>query len=266
MSPPLPTEGTVERWAWDFVSSTSLETKLAPPTPPLRWMAPSRRWVIAAPGRPPDLKLRTERKKATRPGALKDSARRAEVVHTFLHHELQAAELMCWALLAFPETPEAFRRGLLGICRDELRHLAMYRAHLVTLGHPFGSFPVKDWFWEKVPGESVTPAHFVARMGVGFEGANLDHGARFTAIFAEAGDARASELQAQITEEEISHASFALHWLRQFAGEVPFDEWRKLLPEPITPVMTRGVPLNRAARVRAGYSEAFLRALESWGR
>jgi uncharacterized ferritin-like protein (DUF455 family) len=265
MSPPLPTEGTVERWAWDYVTSTSLELKLAPPAPPTKWMSPSNRFVITAPGRPPELQPRTERKKPKKAGALKDPARRAETLHTFLHHELQAAELMCWAILAFPETPEAFRRGLLGICRDELRHMAMYREHLVSLGHPFGSFQVKDWFWEKVPGESVTPAHFVARMGVGFEGANLDHGSRFTSIFAESGDERASKIQAQITEEEIAHASFALHWLRQFAGDLPFDEWRKLLPEPITPVMTRGVPLNRAARERAGYSVEFLDALESWG-
>lgn len=266
MSLTLPTEGTVERWAWDFVSSTSLETKLSPLAPPSKWMSPSSRWLITTPGRPPELQLRTGRKKATRAGALEDPTRRAEVLHTFLHHELQAAELMCWALLAFPETPEPFRRGLLGICRDELRHMAMYREHLVSLGHPFGSFPVKDWFWEKVPGESVTPTHFVARMGVGFEGANLDHGARFTTIFADSGDAGAAAIQAQITEEEIAHAAFALHWLREFAGEVPFDQWRTLLPEPITPVMTRGVPLNRAARQRAGYPEAFLRALEAWGK
>ncbi|MDP1828048.1 MAG: DUF455 family protein [Archangium sp.] len=260
-----PPEGTVERWAWDFVSSTSLETKLAPPPPPSTWATPSQRWVLNAPGRPPELVQRTERKKAARPGALKDPAKRAEVLHTFLHHELQAAELMAWALLNFPDTPEPFRRGLLGICRDELRHLQLYRAHLVTLGHPFGTMPVKDWFWERVPGESITPQHFVARLGVGFEGGNLDHGARFTAYFASAGDPRAAEIQAQITEEEIAHASFAIHWFRAFTGGLDFETWRTFLPEPITPSMTRGTPLNLEARRRAGYPEAFLDALAAWG-
>ncbi len=261
----LPPEGTVERWACDFVNTTVLESKLAPAPPPAKWASPSRRWLLTQPGRPVELVQRTERKKAAKPGALKDTVKRAEVLHTFLHHELQAAELMAWAILAFPETPEPFRRGMLGILRDELRHMAMYRAHLETLGHPFGSMPIKDWFWERVPGESVTPLQFVARLGVGFEGGNLDHGARFTSYFASAGDPRAAEIQAQITEEEVAHAAFALHWFRNFAGELEFEKWRLMLPGPISPSMTRGKALNLEARRRAGYPEAFLAALAAWG-
>lgn len=263
MSEPLPPEGTVERWAWDFVTSTTLETKLAPPAPPAVWASPAGKYELTRPGRPPELVQRTERKKAAKPGALKDTAKRAEVIHTFLHHELQAAELMAWAILTFPETPEAFRRGLLGICRDELRHMGLYRAHLETLDHPFGTLPIKDWFWERVPGATAT--QFVARMGVGFEGGNLDHGARFTGYFAAAGDHRAAEIQALITEEEIAHTAFALHWLRTFSGDLDFEKWRVLLPEPITPSMTRGSPLNLEARRRAGFPEAFLEALAKWG-
>ncbi|MBM4776897.1 MAG: ferritin-like domain-containing protein [Archangiaceae bacterium] len=261
----LPTEGTIERWAWDYVTATSLELKLSPPAPPATWSPAPQRWVLERPGRPPELVQRAARKKAAKPGAMKDVTKRAEVLHTFLHHELQAAELMAWALLAFPETPAAFRRGLLGICQDEVRHLGLYREHLVTLGHPFGSMPIKDWFWERVPGPSITPAHFVARMGIAFEGGNLDHGARFTGYFEAAGDPRAAAIQAQICEEEVAHAGFALHWFRTFTGGVDFEQWRAHLPEPISPSMTRGTPLNLEARRRAGYPSAFLDALAAWG-
>lgn len=263
---PPPPAGTIERWAWDYVRSTELAHKLAPPAPPTEWASPPRRYLLERPGRPPELVQRTERKKAVRPGALKDVARRAEVLHTFLHHELQAAELMAWAILAFPDAPEPFRRGLLGICRDEVRHLQLYRDHLETLGHPFGTLPIKDWFWERVPGEAITPQHFVARMGIGFEGGNLDHGARFTASFAAAGDPKAAAIQAQIVEEEITHAAFALHWFRVFTGGLDFEQWRAFLPAPISPTMTRGVPLNLEARRRAGYPEDFLDALAAWGK
>lgn len=215
---------------------------------------------MTAPGRPPELVPRDERRKT--PKDLRDPAKRAYVLHTFLHHELQAAELMAWAILKFPSTPSAFRRGLLGIAQDELRHLNLYAAHLETLGHPYGSFEVNDWFWKRVP--CATPVEFVARMGIGFEGGNLDHGARFTRVFADAGDARAAEIQAQIVEEEIAHAAFGLHWFREFTGGVDFEQWRALLPAPLSPSMTKGHVLNHEARRRAGFGDEFLAALEKW--
>jgi uncharacterized ferritin-like protein (DUF455 family) len=260
-----PPENTVERWAWDYVLSTDLASKLAPPAPPSTWLEPPRRFFITRPGRPPELLPRTERKKAAKPGALKDPNKRAETLHTFLHHELQAAELMCWALLAFPQTPIAFRKGLLGICQDEVRHMRLYQERLVALGQRFGDHPIKDFFWERVPHEDATPAHFVARMGVGFEGGNLDHGARFTTYFGDAGDGEASAIQAQITKEEEPHVAFAIHWFRVFTGGFEFDQWRAFLPVPITPMMTRGLPVNVEARRRAGFPETFLDALSTWG-
>ncbi len=258
---PKPPVGTVERWAWDFICSTRLTDKLAPVAPPTDWSHPTQAYVLATPGRPAQMVAR-ERKKKTPKVQL--AARRAEVLHTFLHHELQAAELMAWAILAFPSTPAAFRRGLLALCRDEIRHLQLYRDHLETLGHPFGSFPVNDWFWKRVPADNPTPAHFVARLGIAFEGANLDHGARYTAAFAAAGDKRAAEIQAQIVEEEVPHTAFALHWFEVLTGTTAFDEWRRYLPAPISPAMARGTPLNVEARLRAGYSPEFLEALAGW--
>ena len=214
------------------------------------------------PGRPPELRPRSEKRK--RPKDLRDAAKRAEVLHTFLHHELQAAELMAWAIVACPSTPVAFRKGLLGICQDELRHLNLYARHLEALGHPYGSFEVNDWFWSRVPCD--TPAEFVARLSIGFEGGNLEHGDRFTAIFEAAGDPRAAEIQALITREEIAHAAFGLHWFRQFTGDVSFDTWADLLPRPLSPTLTRGHVLNLEARRQAGYPEAFLDRLDAWAR
>lgn len=258
---PPPPEGTVERWAWEFVSSPRLADKLAPPQPPTIWENPTHAYLVTNPGRPAQLVPRENKKKTPK---VQLPERRAEVLHTFLHHELQAAELMAWAILAFPTTPTAFRRGLLSLCRDEIRHLQMYRDHLETLGHPFGSFTINDWFWKRVPTDNPTPAHFVARLGIAFEGANLDHGARYTAAFAAAGDARAAAIQAQIVEEEVPHTAFALHWFEVFTGDVAFDRWRTYLPKPISPVMARGLPLNVEARLRAGYSREFLSALAGW--
>ena len=116
-----PEIGTVERWAWDYVTSTSLAHKLSPEPPPVprAWepSAPVRR--LSAPGRPPELRV-TERADKTR--GIGAPSGRARALHTFLHHELQAAELMAWALLAFPDGPLEFREGLIRIALDEARH------------------------------------------------------------------------------------------------------------------------------------------------
>lgn len=256
-------DGTVQHWAKTYVTSTSLTHKLKPPAPPTRWSMIDEATVLERPGRPKELELIEKSNK--RPRSIVNATRRAEVIHTFLHHELQAAELMAWGILAYPDTPLAFRRGLLNICRDELRHLDLYAQHLETLGHPYGSFPVNDWFWKRVPGADVTPTHFVARLGIGFEGGNLDHGIRFVKLFRDAGDDRAAEIQQQIVDEEEAHAAFALHWFREFTGAVDFEHWREHLA-PLSPMMTRGHEMNLDARRRAGFPESFLLELAKWAR
>src|SRR5262249_50768073 len=154
------------------------------------------------------------------------------VVHTFLHHELQAAELMAWAILAFPETPLAFRRGLVGIFADEVRHMGLYARHLERLGHAYGDFPVRDWFWERVP-RAATAAHFVAVLGIGFEGGNLDHARRFAERFRAAGDEEGAALQERVCAEEIAHVRFAVRWFGELTGARPdFERWARHLPAP----------------------------------
>lgn len=260
-TPPPP--ATVERWAWDLVSTVDLAAKLSPPAVPATWeeSPPARR--IDAPGRPAALRVSARAGKTPRAGALAAPAARARLYAGFLHHELQAAELMAWALLAFPDTPRAFRRGLLAIARDELRHLALYRALLADLGVAVGDEPVRDWFWERVP-RATTPVEFVALLGMGLEGGNLEHARTFAARLALAGDARGAEVLTRVGVEEEAHVRFAVRWFERWTGGQDFERWRRSLPPPLTPTVLRGRPLARAARERAGQSPAFLDALERW--
>jgi len=255
--------GTVERWAWDYVLGTCLDAKLSPPPVPSQWEVspPARR--IERPGRPAALTLSAHSMKTPGPEALRSPARRAQLVHTFLHHELQAAELMAWALLAFPDTPRAFRGGLVHIALDEVKHMGLYRDYLAVLGYRFGDFPVRDWFWERVPA-SLTPAHFVAVLGVGFEGANLDHTARFAERFRAVEDEAGARIQEQVCAEEIPHVRFALRWFRRWTQAADFSTWALHLPPPLSPILMRGKPLNVESRLRSGFSGSFLDELMQW--
>ncbi|MET0283801.1 MAG: DUF455 family protein [Polyangiales bacterium] len=254
---------TRSEWARAYVESTSMAYKLDPPPVPSEdgRALPLR---LERAGRPALLDVSWDKYKAPRSAAaLRDVKKRASLLHTFLHHELQAAELMCWAVLAFPETPRAFRGGLLNICLDEARHMRLYAAHLRELGFEVGAFPVRDWFWERAPA-ARDALQFLALMGLGFEAGNLDHSVRYCAMFAEAGDLQAAALQELVGIEERSHVAFAAHWFRELSGGLDFAGWCAALPAPLSPMVMRGKPLAREARRAAGLDDAFLDALEAW--
>lgn len=259
---------SAESFAKRYVLSLDLAVKRRPPSLELPFVG-STEFVDSArsndlrPGRPPELRLTEDKPKSMKLGAIQNEKKRAELVHKFWHHELQAAELMCWAILRFPETPLEFRRGLLRICRDEIRHMALYEEHLERLGYGPGDFPVRDWFWERVP-LSTTPLAFVAFVGMGLEAANLEHTERFATWFRTVGDERGAEIQEQVGREEIAHVRFATRWFREWTGGVDFETFRRALPPPMSPLLLRGKTLRREARLRAEMPEEFLDALDAW--
>ena len=139
--------------------------------------------------------------------------------------------------------------------------LRQIRAHLETLGSHVGAFDVRDWFWERVA-TCADAASFVALQGLGLEGANLEHSARFAADFRAAGDARGAEILEQVEHDEIGHVRFAVHWFEALTGApLDYDRWAEALPRPLTPAVLQGRPLNREARRAAGLDEPFLSRL-----
>ncbi len=254
---------TVQSWAREFIESKSLAYKLAPPAPPEIKVETARdvEALDLRPGRPPELE-----EIAKAPGLRgkhRSTRARAKAAHTFLHHELQAAELMCWCLLRFPETPLSFKQGLVRIALDEVRHMNMYREYIEELGFEVGAFGVRDWFWDRVP-QCQSPSMFVATMGLGFEGANLDHAERFARMFEEAGDEGGAALQRHVAKEEIGHVRFAAHWFSQWNDGLSFETWSAALPKPLSPMVMKGDPINHEARQRAGLSSGYCVELQRW--
>jgi uncharacterized ferritin-like protein (DUF455 family) len=195
--------------------------------------------------------------------ALDEPYYRARTLHAFLHHELQAAELMCWAILAFPDAEPEFRRGLLAICKDEIRHMGLYAEHIRALGCRVGDFGIRDWFWKRVP-SCASKLEFVAVMGMGLEAANLEYAPSFAARFRQAGDDVGAQIQERIAAEEVAHVGFATRWFARWTGGCDFEEWSRHLPAPLSPWVMHGRPIAGDARRRAGMPDAFLRALAAF--
>ena len=75
---------------------------------------PGEAWRPERPARSLDLQFAARRTAPVmpKPGALKDAKKRAIAHHIMANHELQALEVMAWVLVAFPEAPAEFRRGM----------------------------------------------------------------------------------------------------------------------------------------------------------
>ena len=256
-----PSPGSVEAWALEYVQTESLAHKLAPPPPPGAFEASPVPRHLLAPGRP--LELRPARRGLEVPDDLSAPGARAKLLHTFFHHELQAAELMLWALLEFADAEAEFRSGLVRICLDEIRHMNLYRREIERLGHAIGDFAVRDWFWERVP-TCPSKLAFVSLMGMGLEAANLEHAPHFGQRLLAAGDRDAAAVQELIAREELGHVRFAVYWFERWTAGQSFELWRDSLPPPLSPLLMRGKQFDRAARLRAGMQEGFVTALERW--
>jgi uncharacterized ferritin-like protein (DUF455 family) len=253
----------IESWAEQYVLSTALQVKLAPPALPAQFRAGATPLRLTAPGRPSEFRAARRGERTPKLQALKEPHYRARALHAFFHHELQAAELMCWAILAFADAELEFKKGLLGICLDEIRHMNLYREHIEALGSKIGDFGVRDWFWKRVPA-CQTKLAFVSVMGMGLEAANLEYASDFAARFRTIGDERGAQIQERIAKEEIAHVSFALRWFTRWTGGCDFDTWAAELPPPLSPWVMHGSPLAEAARQRAGMSAQFVAALAAY--
>lgn len=253
----------IESWAEAYVLTTDLARKLAPPPPPAQFRANAAPLRLGQPGRPAELRTARRGERTPKQEALENPHYRARTLHAFLHHELQAAELMCWAILAFPEAEPEFRRGLLAICLDELRHLQLYARHIQALGAAVGDFGVRDWFWKRVP-SCKTKLEFVAVMGMGLEAANLEYAPDFARRFRLAGDEQGAAIQERIAAEEVAHVGFATRWFTRWTGGCEFETWAAQLPAPLSPWVMHKSPIAHEARRRAGMSEEFLAALKAY--
>lgn len=250
---------TLRQWALSLLTVPTLEAKLAPPPPGLSDEDPGPPLRLPGPARPPELAFSQRRVKMPRPGALVDPHKRAVALHRFANHELQAVEIMAWALLAFPDAPPALRRGVAGIIAEEQLHLGLYRARMEALGLTFGALPVNDYFWTKAHGWE-TILHYLAAMALTFEAANLDFAQDFEAAFRAAGDDATAEVVARVHADEIRHVRFGMVWLRRLKdpAATPWDAFVEHLVYPLHPARARGKRLDLDARRAAGMDDAFL--------
>lgn len=171
----------------------------------------------------------------------KDAGKRAICLHRFAGHELLAVEIMAFALLAFPDAPKHFRKGVANTLREEQWHVRLYMQRMKAMGLSFEDLPLYRHFWAYTP-FMTTPLRYVSLMSLTFENANLDFAPIYGASFEKHGDADAAALMQKILEDEIKHVAFGWQWLKKTKDpeQDPWETWTENIPSRMLPSRAKG--------------------------
>ncbi|HPE84886.1 MAG TPA: DUF455 family protein [Chlamydiales bacterium] len=253
----------LREWAISILSADTLENKLHSPLkltdyhpgPPLLWDEPSR---------PIGMELCKRKKSEKLPPLhdLHDPNKRAICLHRFAGHELLAVEIMAYTLLACPEAPPHFRKGLANTLKEEQEHVRLYMEEMQHLGIQFGDLPLYRHFWAHT--RFIThPAHYVSTMCLTLEMANLDFAPIYKSAFERFEATSSAALMQRILDDEIGHVSFGYNWLKKFKPpeKSAYQMWTESLSPLMTPRRARGPIYHPDHRRQAGIDEEWIHHL-----
>lgn len=252
-------------WAIRILSADTLDEKLLTPQE-LTDNDPGSPILFSEPVRPPGMHFQRHSSRQKLPAfhEHRHLDNRAVCLHRFAGHELLAVEIMAHALLAFPTAPKRFRKGVANTLREEQGHVRLYIERMKAMGLNFGDLPLYRHFWAHVI-YLTCPIRYLCVMSLTFEMANLDFAPIYGKSFAKAGDEASAALMQQILEDEISHVSFGLNWLKKLKkkDENEWDVWEQNLPPLMTPARAKGFVLHEEPRHRAGVPEEWIQKLKN---
>ncbi len=253
----------LREWAIRILSADTLEEKLLCPEI-LTDEFPGEPLIFNEPVRPPGMSFnkRTKEQKLPHFQNHGKEENRAVCLHRFAGHELLAVEIMAHALIAFPNAPKAFRKGVAHTLKEEQGHVKLYIQRMEQLGVRFGDLPLFKHFWNHVP-YLTTPLRYLSVMSLTFEMANLDFAPLYGRSFAAFGDELSAALMAQILKDEINHVSFGFSWLNKFKGDNPaWNSWVDNLSPKIAPKRAKGFVLIEENRRKAGIPDDWIEKLK----
>lgn len=255
----------IREWALGILTQGSLQDKLFAPVA-LTDDAPGEPILIEEPARSYDLRFQRKKKEEKLPKFhdMRESENRAVCLHRFAGHELLAVEIMAFTLLAFPNAPKNFRKGVANTLIEEQEHVRLYCHHLERLGGTFGSLPLYRHFWKHTP-SMTTPLHYVSTMSLTLEMANLDFAPSYGGAFEKAGDEESAHLMAKILTDEISHVRFGLQWLRRMKQKElsDWEAWKKTIETTLLiPKRAKGQLFHEDTRRKAGVDEEWIQQLK----
>ena len=217
---------------------------------------------IRMPGFPATLALVDPRQVPKRSTATPEG--RVALVHAIAHIEFNAIHLALDACYRFRDMPPEFRGDWLAVAAEEAHHFTLLETYLVNRGYRYGDFVAHNGLWDVA---TLTAHDVLARMALVprvMEARGLDVTPGIRRRFAAAGDCEAAAILDVILRDEIGHVAIGNRWYKSLCanrGLDPQKTFEALALEHRAP--RPHLPLNREARLAAGFHEAELIRIET---
>jgi uncharacterized ferritin-like protein (DUF455 family) len=242
-----------------ILSSDRLDDKLFTPDI-ITDLSPGQSIFWDTPARTAEMQFTRRGKKDKLPkNSLENHEHRAICLHRFAGHELLAVEIMAFALLAFPDAPKTFRKGLITTLLEEQEHVRLYQKELARFDCKLGDMPLYKHFWKLTP-FMTDISKYVSITSLTLEMANLDFAPYYGSLFDKAGDKESSDLMKRIYNDEIKHVAFGYGWLKKYQNKElsPLNEWLSQLPDLVEPKRAKGPIFNPDGRKKAGLDDEYI--------
>ena len=215
---------------------------------------------IGAPGRPERPRLVDASELPRR--RLGSPQGRAALIHAVAHIEFNAINLALDAAYRFRDMPRPYYSDWISVAEDEARHFQLLRTRLQDVGFDYGDCPAHNGLWEMAEKTASACLIRMALVPRVLEARGLDVTPGMIERLATAGDNETVAVLKIILAEEVRHVAIGTHWFNHCCeqeGLAPLDTFLGLLKRHYSGAI-RG-PFNLAARHKAGFTEAEMRAL-----
>jgi len=229
----------------------SLETNLAPK--PIDQPGHPVKPELVAPGDVPRRGLGTEEG-------------RAALLHAVTHIEFNAINLAWDAVYRFRGLPRQFYADWVRVADEEAYHFQLLRQRLNDMDYDYGDFPAHNGLWDMAVKTAFDPMVRMALVPRVLEARGLDVTPGIMKRLHHAGDAASVAVLEIILRDEVGHVEIGSRWFKYFCDQrgVNMEQTFLDLIGQYFAGQLRG-PFHYDARIKAGFSEAELRALEGLG-
>jgi uncharacterized ferritin-like protein (DUF455 family) len=185
------------------------------------------------------------------------------LIHAVAHIEFNAINLAWDAVHRFRGLPRHYYADWIQVADEEAYHFSLMRERLMALGFDYGDYPAHDGLWSMAERTGHDPLVRMAMIPRVMEARGLDVTPNMIKRFRGAGDEETARYLEIILRDEVGHVAAGSRWFRHLCHERGLDPestYLRLLSEFLTGEVR--CPLNREARLRAGFGEGELERLE----